>query len=490
MATTTLNLPVKRSGQTLGTAVLTVKERTIDVVASIASTNITLPAGRYLLTTMLTSKLTGHEYPTQTQTLDTTIASAQTVSAPASGTLHAHRDFESNASGTVVGMVDVKVWDGSGWRAYATSWTSDAASSVSFSPCGPTNTNQLYGANVHVISSDSTQSAAKTTALLDTLVAMGGDTVRTSSGWIFMEQTQGVIDPVYQSEMDKFFSDAAARNLKVITPWGGASPPWAAPSRPVRTVTTGWNNKTYNWTSYAPDNMQDLIDGLNLWLNRYGSRTYAIEVGNEPNNGNFYSDTVANWVAMTKAIYNTVKASAYPNIKVIGAVLSFCDTDYLQQLYTAGMKGYCDAIGMHPYHFYFPVGGGARQGNPRRPLVDVDFDNGIAGLEDIREVQLANGDTAPIWVTETGFSTAQGQTGKFVGANLSEADQSDFLKYSLRQLARLPYVEVVQIHTMEDGTPSTTWSNHFGISYTDHTTRKPSFTVVKDTWAGLRAGSL
>lgn len=492
MPTTTLNLPVKHGGQTLGTAVMTVKERDIDVVASIAATDISLPAGRYLLTTTICSKPTDFAYPTNTKTLDTTLASTGTVSAPASDIFHAHKDFESNLSGKIIGMVDVKVWDGNGWRSYATSWQSEDASAVSFVACGPAKTDQLRGANVHMLAADISQSATKTTPLLDALVDLGADTVRTSLAWCFMNQSQGVIDPVYQSEVDKFLGDCADRGLKVIAPFGQNAPPWAAPSRPIKTITTAWNNKTYQYTLYGPDDMQNLADGVNAFLDRWGSQIYAFEVGNEPNPPtSFYSDTAAKFVAMTQTIYNTVKASAYPNIKVICGALAYSDTDYMQQLYDGGIKGYYDAISVHPYHYYFFDGGGGTILNPRQPMPEPNFFHCIAAVADFRELQLANGDTAPIWITETGFSSPQNLTGTSAGFNLSEQDQGDYLRYALRQLARLPYVEVVQLHTTENAGPlRNNWQNNFGLVRVDHITQKPAYDVVKATWAGLKAGTL
>jgi hypothetical protein len=488
MATSTLNLPVLRSGKTLGTAVLTVNERDADVVASIASTSISLPAGRYLLTTTIGSKPAGFEYPTLIQTLDTTLNSNGSASAPASGTFHAHKDVENGQTGTVYGMVDVKVWDGSGWRNYATSWKSESASSVAFSAAGSARTTQLRGANVHILAADSSQSAAKTTALLDMMVDLGMDTVRTSLAWCFVEQTtKGVIDPTMQSETDKFLNDCSARNLKVIAPFGGASPTWSAPGKTVSTFTSGWNNHTYQYTKYAPDNEQDFADGINLFLNRWGSQIYALEVGNEPN-GSFWSDTAANYVAMTKTLYNTVKASAYSSIKVIGGVLAYNDTAYLQQLYDAGMKGYYDALSVHPYHYNLD-GGFHSVYNPRQPIVEPYFFHGIAGLANLRDTMTANGDSAPLWVTEVGFSSTQNNT--FPGVNLSEADQADFLKYSFRQLARLPYVDLINMHTMENaGSDRTNWQQNFGLAYSDHATIKPAYNTIKTTIAGLKAGTL
>lgn len=242
MATSTLNLPVKRSGTTLGTPVLTVEERTIDVVASIASVNLSLPAGRFLITTTICSKPTGYEHPTIVQTLDTTLGSPGTAAVPASGTFHAHKDFENSQGGSIIGLVDVKIWDGSGWRLYATSWASEGAASVAFSAVtAATNTSQLLGANTHVFNAAVSNHASTTTPLLDMMVDLGMDIVRTPTPWSFMElTTKSVTDAVFQSEVDIFMNACAARNLKTIVIFGGSSPTWAAPaSQPPTTPLPG-----------------------------------------------------------------------------------------------------------------------------------------------------------------------------------------------------------------------------------------------------------
>jgi hypothetical protein len=484
MATTTLNLPVVRGGVTLGTPVLTVKERTIDVVASIATANISLPAGRFLITTTVCSKPADYAMPTIVQTSDTTLASPGTATVVASGNYHAHKDFENSQAGSIIGMVDVKIWDGSGWRMYATSWTSESAASVAYSAVtSSTQTTQLLGANTHIFNANSSDHASTTTPLLDMMVDLGMDIVRTSTPWAFMENsTKGTTDAVFQSEVDIFMNACAARNLKVVVIFGGSSPTWAASGKPTSSMTTPWNSKTYTYALYNPTNQQDQADGLNRFLTRWGSQIYAIETMNEPNSTS-YPDTVGNVVSTIQTIYNTVKASAFPSIKVVAPALAFNDTTYLQSMYSAGVKGYYDALSVHPYNIVFNP---TFVNDPRIPWPEPNFYHGIAGIEDIRETQTANGDSAPLWITESGYSTSINS-----GFGISEQMQGNYLKYMFRQIARLPYVQAFTMHTMEDvSTDITNWNGNFGITYTDHATKKPAYSTVKSTVAGIKAGTL
>ena len=60
---------------------------------------------------------------------------------------------------------------------------------------------------------------------------------------------------------------------------------------------------------------------------------------------------------------------------------------FLRALYAAGIKGYYDGLSVHYYHLT------------------------LASLRSIHEVQVANGDTKPLWLDEFGWSSCWPRAG-------------------------------------------------------------------------------
>jgi hypothetical protein len=130
----------------------------------------------------------------------------------------------------------------------------------------------------------------------------------------------------------------------------------------------------------------------------------GIEIWNEPNQsyawwGGF---DPARYTQLLKLAYTAIKAVA-PSMPVIGGALatdlsasvtsnSYPAQLFLQAMYANGARGSMDGISLHPY--------------PQ----SLDPWYAYKALSVITETRNANGDSVPLWVTETGMSTTSGFT--------------------------------------------------------------------------------
>ena len=122
---------------------------------------------------------------------------------------------------------------------------------------------------------------------------------------------------------------------------------------------------------------------------------------------------------------------------------------FLRALYAAGIKGYYDGLAVHFYTLT------------------------LASLRSIHEVQLANGDTKPLWLDEFGWSsccprhrTQQEQ------ACVTAQIQATNLTNTFRSLARTPYV-AAEVALQAAGLPR----KNFGVLSASGA-RKPAFAAL------------
>ena len=158
-------------------------------------------------------------------------------------------------------------------------------------------------------------------------------------------------------------------------------------------------------------------------------RVEAYEIGNEPNLDWAWSEDApgteppnpAEYVAVLKKAHECIKAVDPEAIVVSGALSTvgpydkdsdppayphaWNDLKFLQAMYDEGAQGYFDALGSHPYGFYFPPeqdpGGWADN-----PVLGYMTVNGLAfrRAEQQRQVMVANGDGGKqVWATEWGW---------------------------------------------------------------------------------------
>jgi hypothetical protein len=256
------------------------------------------------------------------------------------------------------------------------------------------------------------------------------------------------IDREALASLDHLMADASAAGIRVITTVD-STPCWAS-SAPVsleRACVPGQASKANAW---PPSNPADYAAFVGYLAQRYGTRLAAIEVWNEPDQANqlYFAGPNKRYAAILQAAYPAIK-QANPNVPVLAGSLVGANGVFLRALYAAGIKGYYDGLAVHFYTLT------------------------LASLRSIHEVQLANGDTKPLWLDEFGWSscyprykTQQEQ------ACVTAQTQATNLIDTFRALARTPYIAAEMLYKLQ-GSPQ----EDFGVLSASGA-RKPAFTAL------------
>jgi polysaccharide biosynthesis protein PslG len=214
-------------------------------------------------------------------------------------------------------------------------------------------------------------------------------------GWNQVQPTAATWD---WSQTDTMYGDIVAHGLQPLIVVQSA-PCWANATLPCSDASTG---------ALPPDpaHYGDWSRFIAALAQRYPA-ALAIEIWNEENlkpEWLPYPDPAA-YAAVLKAADAAVKGVA-PAMPVISGGLfvskdsgpyGIGDAQFLSAMYSAGVKGHFDGIGIHPY----PIAGGA-DGTPVR----VDVSTTEQTLDALRGVRdLAGDHGTALWITEMGVST-------------------------------------------------------------------------------------
>ncbi|MEM7532294.1 MAG: DUF4832 domain-containing protein [Chloroflexota bacterium] len=296
---------------------------------------------------------------------------------------------------------------------------------------------------------------------MDKAASIGAKVLRINVSWRLLERSNGVFHfDWYVPFVDDMLADAEARNLAVIFSLGEV-PCWAS-SDPNKDCDASSHDY---W--YPPTSPVEYAEAFAFLVDRYGNRVMAWEVWNEPNVEEFWGQTTpdaATYTSLLQASYDAIKA-VDTNAVVLGGSLAGTDTDYLAQMYTAGAKGHFDGLALHPYTSSSPSHcGSVRWGYQR-------------GVEDIRNLMLAQGDDLPIWFTEFGWSSYDGSGG--VGA----ANQAAYLAEALAIASGWDYVPVATWYNLVDRSDILPSSNlgYFGLFDLPNLNPKSAATTFRAT---------
>ncbi len=144
-----------------------------------------------------------------------------------------------------------------------------------------------------------------------------------------------------------------------------------------------------------------------------------------------YGGDAAEYTLWLKAMYRAVKRGN-ARAQVAAGSLSVHDLKFIQAIYAAGGRHFCDAISLHPY-----AGTG----------VNVEW------IRQVRSVMTRYGDWAkPIWLTEFGW-THGGQYDEAAGSFPSSADKvAGLITATFPTILELPYVTHSFFFTLNDWT--------------------------------------
>ena len=181
-----------------------------------------------------------------------------------------------------------------------------------------------------------------------------------------------------------------------------------------------------------PVNYQDYWNFLAAMAERYDGdgdrdapdspRIHAYEIWNEQNlRREWCCDglNAARYVELLRGAYRTLKSVDPRVIVVSGAptptgnndgVTAIDDRIYLQQMYDAGLRDVCDAIGVHPSGFANPPDALFTGGDydPTRGWDDHPSFFFRNTMEDYHDVIVRNGDNKKLWATEFGWASNDG----------------------------------------------------------------------------------
>lgn len=244
--------------------------------------------------------------------------------------------------------------------------------------------------------------------IISAVKGMGFNWVKQQTPWKDHEGSKGAYN---WAELDRIADGLNAAGLNVLFSVVKA-PAWSRPGN------------TDFGVEGPPANPQDFADFLGAMAAHFKGRVQAYEVWNEQNLhyewGNEPLDA-ARYVQMLKLAYQAIKA-ADPNAIVVSGALTptgapqpwaIDDFTYLEQMYQAGMKDYCDAVGAHPSGYNVPPDADWQTFNEPNlhftgPVTNRHHSWSYkATMEGYRNIMVAYGDAnKTIWPTEFGWASS------------------------------------------------------------------------------------
>lgn len=246
--------------------------------------------------------------------------------------------------------------------------------------------------------------------ILNHVQAIGFGWIKQQVEWKLWNPAPGVYD---WGRLDAIVNAASSRGIKVMFSVCKA-PNWARPNGDDRSV----EGPPADYGTYA--------EFMRQMAARYKGRVQAYEIWNEQNlwyewggRGNRLS--AAAYVQLLGAAYRAIK-SVDPGATVISGALTptgWSDGDtaiddqvYLRQMYDAGLKNVCDAVGAHPSGFNNPPDADWRTyRDPANSFQAVGHPSWFfrATMEGYRNIMVAYGDGwKRIWPTEFGWASVDG----------------------------------------------------------------------------------
>ncbi len=217
-----------------------------------------------------------------------------------------------------------------------------------------------------------------------------------------------------------------------------------------------------------PVNYGDYGNFVGAIAQRYCGQVHAIEVWNEQNLRREWNTgrklSAREYLDLLKVAYNRIKAACPGMIVVSGAptptgwndgILAIDDAQYLRQMYNAGLKNYCDAVGVHPSGFDNPADADWRTWRDSTGFNGHRSFFYSATIEAYHNIMVANGDgNKKQWATEFGWASTENissspNAGWEYAAFISEKDQANYLVTALNIAKRSGYMGVMFVWNLD-----------------------------------------
>jgi murein DD-endopeptidase MepM/ murein hydrolase activator NlpD len=270
-------------------------------------------------------------------------------------------------------------------------------------PSPPTPTGFGYGIQAHMIGRDHAQ-------IVSTVKNMGLGWIKHQIVWKDFETSKGNIN---WSNMDALVNSCYNAGLKVLLSVVKA-PTWARGSLADLTV------------DGPPANPQDLADFVGAMAERYKGKVQAYEIWNEQNLHHEWGNEALDanrYVQLLAAAYRAIKAKDPGAIVVSGGLtptgdnppVAVDDLTYLERMYQAGLKNYCNAVGVHPSGYNVPPDADWRTWSDPTAVFRGPSDNHHHSwvfrgtMEGSRNIMVRYGDSGKkLWPTEFGWASVDG----------------------------------------------------------------------------------
>lgn len=207
---------------------------------------------------------------------------------------------------------------------------------------------------------------------------------------------------------------------------------------------------------------------------RYGDMVDEYEIWNEPNLDRFWPTPHPGQYAMfLKEAYRQIHDHDTAATVISAGLAPAANTSrtispmsFLESLYSLGLRGFSDAIAMHPYSF------------PELPTGSSDW-NTFRSLTDIHNLMVRYGDGhKKIWLTEFGAPTGGG------GKSVRQQVQAESAVLAFQTVRSTDYLGPVFLYTLIDGGGSALSTEyHFGM-FTDTGAPKAVVAAIQDAVSG------
>jgi len=260
---------------------------------------------------------------------------------------------------------------------------------------------------------------AKRAAVLDQIEASGATWVRLDVSWSMIQPSpDGFDEDGYGvSLVDDVIDQLRARDLQVLVMF------WRTPA---------WASGDMTTENRAPTDPADYATALQWAGERWGDVVDAWQIWNEPNLDYFLagSDPAA-YTRLLCAGAGAVRAGD-PGAKVVFGGVVNPQISWVRQAYAAGAKDCFDVMGVHSY----PVPGDLPPTNSNADVTD------LGSIADVHDLMRSQGDRAPIWLTEFGWSAhTDAPDTEAWRRGVTEEQQATYAGEALEILARdLPFV--------------------------------------------------
>jgi hypothetical protein len=295
--------------------------------------------------------------------------------------------------------------------------------------------------------------------------------VRLNASWAAVEPNRKrALDANALADLDYAVHAASGAGMRVLMPIADGVPYWAS-ADPRKSDAGGRRSWNRYW---RPTSFADYGDVVRAILRRYSAQgVHDFEIWNEPNHPRFWPSgpDPAEYVELLRAGSQAVRAED-PQARVVLGGLAGNDYAWLERLYAAGARGLFDVAAVHPYTGSVDPTWCWDQAGTTRLAKDA-----FCAIEEVHRTMAAAGDAAvPIWLTEFGWSTNQGDYG------VTESEQAQYLEAAFRKLESYPYVHVAFWYGFRNvswlGDAPADWEANLGLLRTDFSA-KPALAALQ-----------